>query len=148
MLDQVCDCQGMELGGLICLTYREWHCLEVWPCWRKCISLWMWTLEFSSYTQASLNAEGSFFLPAGESESSTIWLCNKMKNSQLLQCPSSLDTEILPAMRIVDWTVEPVSQSQLNIVLYKPWEELQRECLELRRKDGPSRDYPTQVSIP
>jgi hypothetical protein len=29
-----------------------------------------------------------------------------------------------------------------------PWKELQRKSLELRQKDGPSRDCPTQGSIP
>ena len=29
-----------------------------------------------------------------------------------------------------------------------PWKELQRQSFELRQKDGPSRDCPTQGSIP
>jgi hypothetical protein len=29
-----------------------------------------------------------------------------------------------------------------------PWKELQRQSLELRRKDGPSRDCHTRGSIP
>ena len=29
-----------------------------------------------------------------------------------------------------------------------PWKELQRQSLELRQKDGPSRDYHTRGSIP
>jgi hypothetical protein len=29
-----------------------------------------------------------------------------------------------------------------------PWKELQRQSLELRRKDGVSRDYPTRGPIP
>jgi hypothetical protein len=23
----------------ICLTHSEWHCEEVWPCWRKCVTV-------------------------------------------------------------------------------------------------------------
>ena len=36
----------------------------------------------------------------------------------------------------------------LRIENNHPWKELQRQRLELRQKDGPSRDYPTWGSIP
>jgi hypothetical protein len=43
-----------------------------------------------------------------------------IQNSQLLlQHHVSLDTAMLPAMMIMDWTSEPVSQPPLNVVLYK-----------------------------
>jgi hypothetical protein len=48
---------------------------------------------------------------------SPICLRNKRWNSQLLQCQACLDTVMLPAMMIMDWTFEPVSQPQLNLVL-------------------------------
>jgi hypothetical protein len=43
-----------------------------------------------------------------------------------------------------EWTLLPF----LELGTKHPWKELQRQSLELRWKDGPSRDCPTQGSIP
>jgi hypothetical protein len=41
-----------------------------------------------------------------------------------------------------------ILHSSLEYRAKYPWKELQRQSLELRRKDGTSRDYPTGGSIP
>jgi hypothetical protein len=41
-----------------------------------------------------------------------------------------------------------ILHSSLEYGIKYPWKELQRQSLELRRKDGPSRDCPTRGSIP
>jgi hypothetical protein len=40
------------------------------------------------------------------------------------------------------------TSSLLRIGKKYPWKELQRKSSELRQKEGPSRDCPTQGSIP
>jgi hypothetical protein len=45
-------------------------------------------------------------------------------------------------------TITWILHSSLEWGTKYPWKELQRQSLELRRKDGPSRDCPTQGSIP
>jgi hypothetical protein len=42
------------------------------------------------------------------------------------------------------WILRPF----LELGIKQPWNELQRQSLELRQKDGPSREYCTQGSIP
>lgn len=42
-----------------------------------------------------------------------------LPNSPLLQHHVCLQAAMLPAMKIMDWSSEPVSQPQLNAVLYK-----------------------------
>jgi hypothetical protein len=43
-----------------------------------------------------------------------------MQKSQLLLCHACLDAAMLPAL-IIDWTSEPINQSQLNFVLQERW---------------------------
>jgi hypothetical protein len=31
-------CIGLRMTW-ICLTHRGWYCQEVWPCWRKCVTV-------------------------------------------------------------------------------------------------------------
>jgi hypothetical protein len=68
------------------------------------MSLWGWSLRPSS-------------LPVRQSSSVCLW--TKIQNSQFLQCHACLNAAILPIMLTVDWNSEPVSQPQLNVVLYK-----------------------------
>ena len=73
------------------------------PCWRKCVTV---------------GAGFETLLLAGD-----ILLVAFGRRCRIL-CSSStmsacLDVSMLPTMMITDWTSEPVSQPQLNVVLYK-----------------------------
>jgi len=83
---------------------REWYYLEVWPCWSRCVTVGMgfktlllavWNRVFH-YQPSDKDVDPSV-LPA---------LC-------LPGCCHAL------ALVITDWTSEPVSQPQLNIVLIR-----------------------------
>ena len=52
-------------------------------------------------------------------QSSSVYLWNKMENSQLLQHHACLYAAMLPAIMIMVWTSEPVGQPQLNVVLIR-----------------------------
>ena len=67
---------------------REWHYLEVWSCWRKCVTV---GVDFESFL---LVASGCQFSP--------VCLQNKMLNSQLLLHHACLDAAMLPTLMIMD----------------------------------------------
>ena len=85
----------------ICLA-REWHYLQVWPCWSRCVTegvgfksliLDTWKQVFSSWPSdkdVELSAPPAPCLPG---------------------CWHAL------TLMIMDWTSEPVCQPQLNILL-------------------------------
>jgi hypothetical protein len=67
---------------------------------------------------------------------------------QLTLLSTEWSLKILPSKEIKEdlkvWTLCPF----LELGTKHPWKELQRQSLELRQKDGPSRDCHIQVSIP
>jgi hypothetical protein len=82
-VDKILKIEYMGLWWFVCSWTREWHHLEVWPCWSRCdlfgvgVSLWVWAA---------------------------------------LPVPCLPGCCHAPTLMIMDWTSEPVSQPQLNVV--------------------------------
>jgi hypothetical protein len=79
----------------------------VWLCWSRCglcrvgVSLWVWASRPSSYRP--------------DSQSSSSNLIDVELSPPPVPCLPRC--YLVPALIIMDWTSEPVSQSQLNVVL-------------------------------
>jgi hypothetical protein len=90
--------------GLYKAWPREWHYLEVWPCWSRCVTVGM---GFKTLTLAAWKPV--FHLQASDEDV-------ELSAPPMPCLPGCCHA---PALMIMDWTSEPVSQPQLGFVLYK-----------------------------
>jgi hypothetical protein len=85
---------------------REWHYLEVWPCWRKGVTVCvcgLWELPPCCLGMLVFSC--------------LLWEQDVVLSTPAVPC--LLGCCHSPALKIMDWTSEPVSQPQLNVVFIK-----------------------------
>jgi len=81
--------------------------LKVWPCWRKSVTLGM---GLETLLPPARGCSVCSWLPSGEDV-----------ELSAPPAPGLPGCSHVPALMIMDWTSDPVSQPQLNVVLYKTY---------------------------